>query len=209
MRAVTGRLGRLVLAAAWLFGAPAPRAWAMCNSIPVAQPWFPSERGSIGTPIGGPAQTVRIQLNPACPGENGKFDASSTALVTFVSAGGTVDRPAVAQFVDDTHLDVVIPTTAAAAGLPNGLAGPARITVTAGSGAELARIFELYEPTSGCDRKSRAVFDKFTVLPKPNDVTAGTDLLATLDGDANLLIPLDHTNVLPVSPTEAVAAFET
>ncbi len=100
---------------------------------------------------------------------------------------------------------------------PVGLAGPARITVRDAGSTVVAEIAELSQPTGSCDREPETVFRQFTVLPPANvfaDVVSGavTELLATVDGGNNLLVPFDYwgegiKSVLAEDPGSPVAIF--
>jgi hypothetical protein len=200
MKRATRFVGVLLLG---LVALPWPM-WAMCNSIPVVETWFPSTIGSVDQPIAAPLEKIRLRLNPAC-GENQSFN--DTQKVEFTFAGGAKkDAP---DFHADSPqlLTVTVPDTGDLA--PNGLAGPVDIKVISATNATLAEISTLNEPTSACDHQPETAFQQFTVLPKPNDLSVSSDLVATLDGGGNLLIPLDHSKILPVSANEALAAFET
>lgn len=110
------------------------------------------------------------------------------------------------QVPDAAALDAAL----APAGDGLGPAGPAEVLVRAPDASLLARIGPLYDPTLACaDQQPEAVFGHFTVLPAPNrfaDLDAGlaTSVRATLDGNGNLLIPFDYSDVLPGQAGAAV-----
>jgi 6-phosphogluconolactonase (cycloisomerase 2 family) len=202
---------------------------AGCNIIPVAGQTFPSAEsgvrsGSVSSPIAAPLETVKVSVNPGCDGlpSNFAFDAMTDVVkLTFVSpAPGNpvtiVNGENVALDSEDSTgrtITFTIPDTTNT-GSPDGLAGPARITVERGVQV-LARISELFQPASGCDLAEENVFGHFIVLPKPNDVflqsTMPSRMLLTVDYYGNILVPLDHTGgtVLPEGPGAPVARFLT
>jgi len=206
MERASRRSAAIVVFIFWSLVSPRSETWGMCNTIPVVQEWFPSNIGSVDQPIAAPDQDIHIRLNPACPNQPGRF--AGVLRVQFTFEGGQTKDAKNVVIQSPTLLQVTVPTTLDLA--KNGLAGPTKVEVTALSGGPLlAQISDLFEPTSACDQEPEKVFQRFTILPVPNDVSTTAGLRATLDGGGDLLIPVDHTSVLPVSTTEALAAFET
>jgi 6-phosphogluconolactonase (cycloisomerase 2 family) len=204
-----------------------PDARAGCNIIPVAGEAYPATNGfgqrsgSVSAPIAVPGGTVRIRVDPACDGQpvGFTFQAGDAVTLTFLPPAGpstVVDGDNEQVDPDDPSghtLRFDMPDTATPdVGSPDGLAGPARITVSRGV-TVLAELGRLYHPSSGCDLGEENVFQHFTVLPTPNDVhtqsTTPARVLATVDLGGNLLIPFDHTGgvVLPEGPGAPVARF--
>lgn len=194
---------------------------ASCNLIPVAERVFPSNVARVASPVTAPGKVVRIRRAPECDGPGSFFDTSIVTL-TFEpppqpAAGQTtiVIPPANVTIIDETTLEIVMPDTdgdLAPAGDGIGLAGPARIRVEDASAGVIAEIGELFVPTTGCDLVPEDVFEQFTVLPTANvvaDLANGTAqrILATVDGGQNLLIPLEHSAILPLGPAAPVARF--
>jgi 6-phosphogluconolactonase (cycloisomerase 2 family) len=206
---------------------------AACNIIPVAGQTFPSingvgqRSGSVSAPIAAPGETVRIKVNPTCDGLPPGFVFLNTDVVKLTFLSPAPSHPQTVVDGENETVDLVedptggtlrftIPYTDTPANpwSPDGLAGPARITVERGAQI-LATIGPLYQSSSGCDLGEENVFKHFTVLPKPNDVatqsTAPTRILLTVDGNNNILIPFDHRGgtgpdrVLPEGPGAPVA----
>src|SRR5262245_60804913 len=237
------RLRRLALAViAITVYTPAPHAHAACNLIPAAARTFPSDRGSVTSPITAPGKVVEVTLGPCDPvtafDPTAANDAVSVRFETpdpdgtdtlVAVAGATVEHCApgggcVACTIGACNtLRFVMPDTddlLAPASDGIGLAGPARVLVEVGV-TLVAEIGTLYQPTTSCDRAEEATFHRFTVLPLANDVQAlcavqpgtpctgsATRVLLTVDGDGNLLVPLDHTAVLPAGPGSPIAVLE-
>jgi len=212
-----------------------------CNLIPVAQKLYPSARGAIVSPITTQTKQVVLRL-PACPEITEQFDpvaANNDVEMTFEPPGeGSPTTIAIASGVVVEHcasgaicigctptecntLRFTMPNTDDALAPPGdgrGLTGPARVRVYKNGGATLvAEIGELYEPTLGCDRRPEGVFHQLTVLPPANNFDRLADMLqsevlATVDGGGNLLIPLDYwgsgvSSVLAERPGAPVAIF--
>ncbi len=208
----------LVLGTPWMSAPLLGDAHAGCNLIPPAERSYPSTVGSVVSPITIPGRTVELRLGP-CDGSTG-FDpvaANNTVTLTFEPpAGPTTDVPiSVATIGNCTGgdcglLTFVMPDTTGVLP-PDGLAGPARITVVRGA-TTVADIGPLAQPrpsASACSDEAEPIFEHFTVLPKANefdDLVAGApQMLGTLDGGGNLLIPFDYLAVLPLGPGEPVA----
>ena len=214
----------------------ARRAEALCNIIPPAESTFPSTVGNVTSPIAAPGDPVTLKLS-GCEtgtGTNPGFNATAGAnqiTITFMPPEGTptdvvVAGPRSVECVGPgglcLALTFAIPATAAVLP-PDGLTGPARITVVntapaGGGGAVIvAQIDDLFTPHptgSTCDKEPEPVFRTFTVLPPANDFAAlttctpacqQTRVLATVDGSGALLIPFDYTDVLPQGPGAPVA----
>jgi hypothetical protein len=199
--------------------AAAGDAQGACNTIPAAERFYPSERGSVSGPIAAPGEWVTITL-PCATAQDPRFDVTNpmnnVVTLRFESPpplSGTAifpqlpgEGPIEVQVESSTALRFRVPNTMTSR--PRfGLSGPARVTVTTG-GLKVAEIAKLYQPSDGCARVDDDVFKTFTILPRPNDVQALLDpssvplperqpLLMTVDGGGNLLIPLDHTRWLP------------
>jgi hypothetical protein len=183
---------------------------ATCNTIPVVARTFPSNIGSVDRPIAEPGGQVTITLE--CPASGPGFvgfdlnPANNDVTLLFQSALGgsaSVTVPPTDITVNDTEtLQFKVPVTAATHP-PHGFAGPAKISVNnTTAGQTVAEIEQLWEPVlSGCDQSPPTTFEKFVVLPEPNNfgtqVNKDDAVLMTLDGGNNLLIPLDHGSVLP------------
>ncbi len=223
-----GLLLRRILACAALVVSWPDEGRAVCNLIPPAEKLFPSAMGAIDSPIAAPGDWVEIRLRP-CDSTSARFDptpASNLVRVVFTppTGVGAANETAVTVssadvVVDDCPVGSPCPTlrfkipSTVATFPPYGLAGPARIEVENG-GLPAAQIATLHEPTSTCDQVPETVFRKFTVLPAPNvfgNVVSGTatKLLATLDGDQNLIVPFDYLSVLPQGVGAPVARFLT
>lgn len=215
-------LRRLVVCSVLWCLSPAP-IHAACNLIPPLKPKaYPSEIGSIDAPIAGPGHVAEVVLTPCDAGFTpfSAVAAENVVTLTFVPPqGSTTDVALTGTPADCTgavcrRLLVQIPDTTAAYPATAGLAGPARITVLT-NGAPSARIERLYQPTTGCTRVPEGIFRRFTVLPPLNDFAGllpgggATRLLATLDGDDNLVIPLNYRNVLPDGVGSPVARLVT
>lgn len=208
----------------------APTAHAACNLRPVAKVAHLSNMGGADDPLTTAGRKVQLQVNPACDGSAGfePVPMDNTVIVRFeppTGAGTTdvaVDGGTIA--VGDCtlpggrcrELSFTAPDTTALLP-PNGLAGPSRILVEDSGAGLVAEIGELYQPTKGCDRQPEMIFRKFTVLPAAtnfSDLANGivTEVLATVDGGNNLLVPLDYWGggtkaVLAETPGAPVAIF--
>lgn len=189
-----------------------PMADASCNIRPAALRTFKSTTGSIETPISVPNKAVRLVVQPACDGSAGfePVPADNDVTVTFTPPGGGASTPVV---VDSGSITVAnctlsggrceqllfpMPDTTAVLP-PYGLAGPAEITVEDSGADVVAQIDQLFLPTTGCDFYPEQVFEKFSVMPPANkfsDLIDGdaTELLATIDGGGNLMMPFDYWN---------------
>jgi Tol biopolymer transport system component len=110
------------------------------------------------------------------------------------------------SFPDAATLDVAL--TPDGDGL--GPTGPVRIRVEDLAANALAEIGPLFEPTLACDdQQPESVFGHLTALPAPNDfgdlaTATDTTIEATVDGNGNLLIPMDYGAVLPSGAGSAV-----
>lgn len=204
---------------------------ASCNLIPVAGRTYPSLSGRVNSPITAPGKTVRLSID-GCPGGSNGFApvaADNAVTVTFEPPRGgqptAVAVPPPDIDVSDCSLPggrcvtltFVMPDTTSVLP-PYGLAGPARILVRDPGEETVAEIAELSQPTRACDRAPETIFHKFTVLPDANvfaDLASGvtTEVLATVDGANNLLVPLDYwgdgvnTKVLAETPGSPIAVF--
>jgi len=200
----------------------ARRASAMCNLIPPAERTFPSTLGAVVSPIAAPGDQIEIKLSQcdASPGFNVN-PASNVVTITFQPPGGgaqtAVPVPGGTIEVDECAvggpcnvLRFPLPSTTGTFP-PDGLAGPAEITVTNGAAAAvIGPLSAPHQTGSTCDKEPETVFKQFTALPTPNNfqalVTGGaTRVLATLDGSDSLVVPFDYTQVLPLGPAAPVA----
>jgi len=198
-------------------------ARAGCNAIPPAAHYYPSVEGSVQERIALPKTWVHVR---ACPGKRFDEDAvNNTVKLTFEPGATTVPPISVTDIevqhcleggecapctaTDCNTLKVEIPKTDDA--------GPARITITrtqAGNPVTVAEIGELYEASSGCDKNTpEGVFEHFIVLPEATDITSlfssdpqssASQILMTLDGGGNLLLPLAHADALPEGDFTAI-----
>lgn len=184
-------------------------AGAACNLVPVAKRQFASVLGGVGSPITAPTKLVDLTLT-ACDVSVGfePIAAENTVTVRFEPPGGGPDTDVLIDpgtfAVSDCvlagnrcrNLVFVMPDTTGVLP-PHGLAGPARVLVRDSANTLVAEIGELLLPTRGCDRQPETVFEQLTVLPPVNsfaDALTGTatQLLATVDGGGNLLVPFDY-----------------
>lgn len=187
-------------------------AQAACNLIPAAERTFPSTLGSVQSAVTAPGKIVEIHLNTACdasPGFDTAIPANNVVTLTFEppNAGSTdvAIAPGAVTVLTPSVLRFVLPDTDAdlsPSGDGLGLTGPARIRVRRPDTTLLAEIGPLFEPTATCDRAPEGIFHQFTVLPPPNvfsDLLSGatTRVLATVDGDGDLLVPFHYVAVLP------------
>ncbi|RIL04937.1 MAG: hypothetical protein DCC71_12290 [Proteobacteria bacterium] len=217
--------------------AAAPAAHANCNLIPAAQREFRSVQGTVDRTLVAPGLRVAVRADLACdPGAAG-FDAvaaSNRLFVRFVPPGSDADPslateleiPAAAitpsncatggrcdtllfSFPDAATLDAALPPD----GDGRGPTGPVRIRVENLAASVLAEIGPLFEPTLACDdQQPESVFGHLTALPPPNDfgtLAAGSDTTveATIDGNGNLLIPIDYGAVRILEGNAQLAAF--
>ncbi len=193
---------------------------AGCNLIPPTELSYPSTIGGVASAITIPGRTVEIRLGPcdASPG----FDpvaANNAVILTFVPPAGVPTAVPVTSGVTVANctagncglLSFVVPDTTAVLP-PNGLAGPAEIMVVRGAAtaADIGPLFEPRPSATACSNELEPIFQQFTVLPVPNDFAAlasgaATQLLGTLDGGGDLLIPFNYLSVLPIGPGEPVA----
>lgn len=223
-------LARASLAAALLVLLYTPAVDAACNLRPVAEIAYPSNMGALVDPLTTAGRSVKIQLNPACDGSAGFEPAPMSNDVTLrfepPTGAGTTDVAIDAGTIavgDCTlpggrcrELSFIAPDTTLLLA-PHGLAGPSRILVEDAGAALVAEIADLFQPTTGCDRQPETVFGKFTVLPAAtnfSDLANGIvmEVLATVDGGNNLLVPLDYwgggaNSVLADTPGSPVAVF--
>src|SRR5581483_3680806 len=167
-------------------------------------------------------RTVEIHVLP-CDATSARFSetpSNNAVKITFMPPTGMNTAVWVASS-DVTPLDCAVggPCLTLAVKIPDttsvfppyGLAGPARIEVT-NSGQPAADVFTLNQPATTCDRLPETVFHQFTILPPANPFAgiadgSGTRILATLDGDDNLLVPLDYLAVLPAGVGAPIARF--
>lgn len=225
-------LARFIAAVALLLFADA--AHANCNLIPAAPKEFRSTQGTVDRTIAAPGQRVAVRVDLACNPTAQGFDpvaASNRVFVRFVPPGSDANPALITQLEVpasdltpancpigggrcDTLL-LVFPDAALDAALPpggdgRGPAGPVQIRVENLAATVLAQVGPLYEPTLGCsDQQPESVFGHLTAIPRPNsfsDIVGAIDttLEATLDGNGNLLIPVDYSAVLPNGPGSAV-----
>jgi 6-phosphogluconolactonase (cycloisomerase 2 family) len=211
------------------FIAASPPADAACNLIPVAKRIYPSTLGGVASPITAPGKIVDVTLT-ACDVSAGFEPAAATNEVTlrFEPPGIGADTDIVVSSATYAVSDCTLPggrcrtltfeTPDTTGDLPpNGLAGPARVIVRDAGNAVVAEVGALSLPTLGCDRFAEGVFEQFTVLPPPNnflDASTGalTELVATVDGGGNLLVPFDYwggggSSVLAETPGAPVAIY--
>ncbi len=203
-------------------------ARASCNTVPAAARAYYSTTGAVdrrlafpfvpaGTSPPRPDEWVTVTLPAACVPSGPVFDpahpaAHQVTLAFLLSAGPQAVAAQRLEVVDARTLRFLVPDA--------GLAGPVEITVTNPAGKIAAVIGPLHEPSSSCDvgpQNEDTTFETFTVLPRPNALGAlaakTAPLVMTVDGQGNLLIPLDHSAVLPApqrtpAPLWPVAIFE-
>jgi 6-phosphogluconolactonase (cycloisomerase 2 family) len=207
----------LALSIAALFSSPTDLS-AACNLIPVAATSFASSKGGVLSPVASPGEIVQLELNgcDASPGFE-KRATNNEVTITFEPPSNN-DTPVVLNTFDSTLIKsvaqctlpagrcrtltfevpdttgLVLPDTTVAT---NGLAGPAHITVRDLANTVVADVSDLNLPAVSCDKEPERVFQKFTVLPRANnffDVDNGTttQILGTVDGGNNLLVPFDY-----------------
>ncbi len=202
-----------------------PRAHAGCNTIPPVHGLYGSTMGAVPQRLVSPQRGtqvewynhVRIERRP-CDGGAPFKSGASTVSVTFTPDPADPSKNTTLAPITPTFpvpcasgcdtLVFTMPDTDAA--LPPadglGLTGPVRITVET-AGQLSADIGRLHQPSDKCDPTPDNMFGSFTVLPPLNDVSklvANQQVLATLDGNDNVLIPLDHRGARAAYPTLAV-----
>ena len=209
-------------------------ARANCNLIPASTKEFRSTLGTVDRTLAVPGSPIAVRVDLACNPTAQGFDpiaANNVVTVRFVPPGAE-SNPALATVVPiasdqitpancggvgsrcDTLLFFFPASSVLDAALPPidglGLAGAVEIRVESPSSALLAEIGPLFEPTLSCsDRQPEAVFGHLTAIPAPNSfgqLVGGSDttIEATLDGNGNLLIPVDYSAVLTGGPGSAV-----
>jgi hypothetical protein len=213
--------------------APDPAA-ANCNLIPAAPKEFRSTLGTVDRTIAAPGVRIAVRVDLACHPTAPGFDpvaANDRVFLRFVPPGSGGDPGLVTQLeVPASDLTpancsiagrcdtLLFPFPSAAtldAALPPdgdglGPTGPVQIRVETPAAVPIAEIGPLYEPTLACaDQQPEAVFGHLTAIPQPNsfaDLSNGVDttLEATIDGNGNLLVPVDYSGVLPGGPGSAV-----
>jgi hypothetical protein len=192
---------------------------AGCNLIPQAARALPSTLGSIASPIASPGDQVELHVSecdvlPGGSNTMAAFGPADSITIRFLPGGAGQPTVDVTSFTPGdcdgsgtvcNTLTFMMPSTQSGSA-PNGLAGPAEIVVTNG-GVEQAHIGPLFQPHAlgtSCDKQPETNFQQFTVLPPPNPfqtivdaLTANpptpTQALATLDGNGDLLVPVDWT----------------
>lgn len=225
-------LALAVIGAATLVGAATARA--NCNLIPASQREFRSTTGTVDRTIVAPGSRIAVRSDLACNPTSQGFDpdpAQSRIFVRFVPPGSD-GNPALATELE-VPTGSITPANCAVAGrcdtllffFPDaatldaalapggdglGLTGPVRIRVESLAATVLAEIGPLYEPTLACnDQQPESVFGHLTALPVPNSFSGivnatDTTVEATVDGNGNLLIPVDYSSLLPSGPGSAV-----
>ncbi len=209
-------------------------AHANCNLIPAAPKEFRSTLGTVDRTLAAPAQRIALRVDLACnptaqgfdpiaannlvtlrfvpPGSDGNpalatelsIDASQLTPANCGGGGGRCDT-LLFFFPDSSELDAALPPLDGM-----GLAGPVEIRVASPSNVLLAEIGPLFEPTLSCsDRQPESVFGHLTAIPEPNDfgqLVGGFDttIEATLDGNGDLLVPIDYSAVLTGGPGSAI-----
>lgn len=205
-------------------------AAASCALLSTAVKELESTLGGVAQPYAVPGGTVSIfnpvECNPAF--SNTAFNpnpAQNQVTVTFLPPGGQGPSNAVpvptsaitvppegcnAQNTRCTTLRFVMPDTTdfgTLAGTGQELTGPARIDVqNLASGQPAAQIDLLFEPTTSCANFNRfpSQFGHFSVLPALQAFTPGVNqtIEGALDGNDNLLVPIDWSQVLPAPSGE-------
>ena len=219
---------RCILAAIAITAATPTLGFTVCNLIPVAELRLPSVQGGTNTPIAGPGDIVEITLN-GCEQSTGfepvgsnhtvtlRFEPPAAAESEFLLPNHTINTTDCGDPGERcTQLSFPFPDTSALFP-PRGLAGPVRILVEDSSSDVVAEIGELFLPSGGCDREPDRTFHQFTALPPATlfaDIGDGTaaEVLATIDGGGNVLIPLDYwgggsDSVLPETPGAPIAVI--
>ena len=209
-------------------------AGANCNLIPAAPKEFRSTLGTVDRTIAAPGQPIAVRVDLACNPTAQGFDpnaANDRVFVRFVPPG-SAGNPALETELEvpagaitpancasggrcDTLL-FVFPDAATldAALAPNGdglgPTGPVRVRVENPASTVLADIGPLFDPTYACnEQEPESVFGHLTAIPQPNDfgqLVGGFDttLEATVDGNGDLLVPVDYTAVLTGGPGSAI-----
>jgi hypothetical protein len=165
---------------------------------------------------------VTIRRDVVCDPASDQFSAASQvflrfeppgsgATTEFQIVGATLNGPPDCSALGDCLTFDIPNTESLDSMLPpasdgRGLAGPARILVRGANNVLQAEIGPLSLPPTdsiGCgeDLQAEIVFGSFTVLPEASDFAAiedgsPTEMLATLDGNGNLLVPLNYEHVL-------------
>ncbi len=142
--------------------------------------------------------------NPALATEL-PIPAADVTPANCATAGSRCDT-LLLSFPDAGTLDAAL----APGGDGRGPTGPVRIRVENLAATVLADIGPLFEPTLGCtDEQPESVFGHLTAIPTPNSFgnlanATDTTLEATIDGNGDLLVPVDYSSVLPSGPGSAV-----
>ena len=209
-------------------------AGANCNLIPAAPKEFRSTLGTVDRTLAAPGQRLAVRVDLACNPTAPGFDpvaANNVVTVRFVPPGSQ-GNPALETELSIPAADVTpancavagrcdtlqfifpdaatLDTALAPGGDGRGLTGPVRIRVTNLAATVLADVGPLFDPTLSCsDSEPESVFGHLTAIPTPNsfgDLANATDttLEATIDGNGNLLVPMDYSAVLPSGPGSAV-----
>jgi Tol biopolymer transport system component len=207
---------------------------ANCNLIPAAAKEFRSTLGTVDRTIAAPGQRIAVRVDLACNPTGPGFDpvaASNRVFVRFVPPGSS-GNPALVTELEVPASDLTpancpsgggrcdtllfpFPDAALDAALPpdgdgRGLTGPVEIRVENLAATVIAQVGPLFEPTLACsDQQPESVFGHLTAIPRPNsfsDIVGDLDTTveATIDGNGNLLIPVDYSAVLPNGPGSAV-----
>lgn len=214
--------------------APVGDAVANCNLIPAAAKEFRSTDGTVDRTLVAPGLRVAVRTDFACDPTAAGFDpiaANNRVFVRFVPPGSDADPGLTTEleipsgditpancaiagrcdtilftFPDATTLD----TALAPGGDGLGLTGPVQARVENPAASVLAQVGPLFDPTLACgELQPESVFGHLTAVPPPNDfgnlVTASdTTVEATVDGNGDLLIPVDYGAVLPSGAGSAV-----
>ncbi len=209
-------------------------AVANCNLIPAAPKEFRSTLGTVDRTLAVPGQRLAVRVDLAChPGAQG-FDPvpdNNRVFVRFVPPGSAGD-PSLITEIEVPASDLTPANCPSGGGrcdtllfpFPDadlddalqpfgdglGLTGPVEVRVENLAATVIAQIGPLYEPTLSCgDLQPESVFGHLTAIPHPNsfsDIAGSLDTTveATIDGNGNLLIPVDYSAVLPNGPGSAV-----
>jgi Tol biopolymer transport system component len=198
-----------------------------CNIVPRAVKLYRSTSGLVDRPVASPGDIVTLSADLACNAAGAGFALSATdntITLEFNPPAGpaktvTVDPSTLrVNACSDTRCNAIefqVPDTAGQFGLPAGrtLTGPARIRVSrliGSSQVTAADVFALQQPSLACEADAAEdVFGKFTVLPAPNRLaTPGIpEFLGAVDGNGNLLIPIDFSGVLVAEAGDPVATI--
>jgi hypothetical protein len=230
LRKLFGLVAFALFAAAF---APDPAA-ANCNLIPAVQREFRSTLGTVDRTLVAPGSRIAVRTDLACNPTGERFasdPAQSRVFVRFVppAAGGnpgletelaiptgsiTPANCAIGGRCDTLLFFFPDAATLDAALAPDGdglgPTGPVRVRVENLAAQVLVNVGPLYEPTLGCDdQEPESVFGHLTALPEPNSFdrlanATDTTLEATVDGNGNLLIPVDYASVFPGGAGSAV-----